>query len=137
MAKKISFFLLWCIALIIITPTYITFSDETQDKSFKNALTLIDENNHTAALEILIKIQDNSPEIKHIIANSYTKNEAWEEAAKYYGQTTSPEYVLSNYTTYHLAKCYQFLEDYEKSVQYYQILVNTRTKNVCPKKLRL
>ena len=124
MAKKISFFLLWCIALIIITPTYITFSDETQDKSFKNALALIDENNHTAALEILIKIQDNSPEIKHIIANCYTKNEAWEEAAKYYGQTISTEYVLSNYTTYHLAKCYQSLEDYEKSVQYYQMLVN-------------
>ena len=114
MAKKISFSLLWYIALITITPTYITFSNEIQDKSFTNALTLIDERNHTAALEILIKIKDKSPEIKHIIANCYTENEAWEKAAKYYGQTTSPEYALSNYTTYHLAKCYQFLEDYEK-----------------------
>jgi len=124
MAKKIFPFPLWFMVLITFIPTYIIFSDETQDQSFTDASTLIDERNYTGALQILIKIKDSSPEIKHVIANCYTKNEVWEEAAKYYDQAISTEYVLSDYTTYHLAKCYQLLEDYEKSVRYYQLFVN-------------
>lgn len=124
MAKKIFPFPLWFMILIIFIPTYMIFSDETQDQSFSDASILIDERNYTGALQILIKIKDSSPEIKHVIANCYTKNEVWEEAAKYYDQAISTEYVLSDYTTYHLAKCYQLLEDYEKSVRYYQLFVN-------------
>ena len=124
MAKKIFPFPLWFMVLITFIPTYMIFSDETQDQPFADALTLINERNYKDALQILIQIKDSSPEIKHVIADCYTKNEIWEEAAKYYNQAISTEYVLSDYTTYHLAKCYQLLEDYENSVQYYQLFIN-------------
>ena len=124
MAKKISFFLLWILASITFVLTHIAFSDDTQDQSFADALNLIDKKNYAAALEILIEIEDSSTEMKHVIANCYAKREAWEKAARYYDKTISTEYTLSDYTTYHLARCYQFLENHEKSVQYYQMLVN-------------
>ncbi|HIN27608.1 TPA: tetratricopeptide repeat protein [Candidatus Poribacteria bacterium] len=124
MAKKISFFLFLVFVLITFVPANIIFSDDKQDQSFADALTLIDDGNYADALQILIKIEDNSPEMKHVIANCYAREEVWEEAAKYYKQAISTEYALSDYSTYHLARCYQILEDYEKSVKYYQRLVN-------------
>ena len=71
MAKKISFFLFLVFVLITFVPANIIFSDDKQDQSFADALTLIDDGNYADALQILIKIEDNSPEMKHVIANCY------------------------------------------------------------------
>ena len=93
MAKKIFPFPLWFMVLITFIPTYIIFSDETQDQSFADASTLIDERNYTGALQILIKIKDSSPEIKHVIANCYTKT----RFGKKLPNTMIKPYQLSTY----------------------------------------